>query len=96
AALAPLQGDSLLDCSRISYHKALKRGSLKSPFSDYSEQGGFGVLVANILFAPVTPPPRFPARPAPALLVKAYALSFLQKRSVSNPPICWLNVASLY
>ena len=48
---------------------------------------GFGVTVANVLFASFTPACAFPARPCAAYFVKANALSFLQSRSVSNPSL---------
>jgi len=39
-----------------------------------SEQGGFGVPVANVLFAPCTPPARSPARPAPRFLWQCFRI----------------------
>ena len=53
-----------------------------------TEQGGFGVPVANVLFAPSTPAFAFPGASCTGFIgYKAIALEYLQKRSVSNPPL---------
>jgi len=49
--------------------------------------GGFGVPVANVLFAPSTPAFALPAHPCAALFINAGALPLLQSRFVSNPPL---------
>ena len=51
-----------------------------------TEQEGFGVPVANLLFAPSTPAFVLPAPPcAEKILSKAYALKLLQEHFGSNP-----------
>ena len=53
-----------------------------------AEQGGFGVPVANILFAPYTPAFVLPVASCDGLFSrKAIALGLLQQHYGSNPPV---------
>ena len=61
--------------------------------NNLSEREGYGVPLANLLFARSTPASAFPAHPCAEYSIKANALAFFPERSVSNPSLSRLYAA---